>query len=460
MIWSSKTAVKVRERLGRLVHAGFGSTSTLALVILVCVVIPASFVAMQIHDNPRLGPIDEAQHLDYVMRVSKFEMPRAGQFLTQRDLRIIACTKIYNPYKPPPCDSPRFNPKAFPGAGYQYEALQPPAYYAATAIMRAVNEHVLGISNYLTSTRLTGIIWLCVGLLLLWFAGRLFEVDRWGMLAALLLLAVAPNVVYYASVVSNDAASVFAGALLALVTGLALARPSRATPWILAGAAFVTVALKTTNLIAVGALALFLLVRQVLEHPDWRSQLRENTVGFLRTGGALVVGGGVSLVGWLLATKALDLVSPTFLARFVGNPFNGGATIGKFFGETTAVLSLVTGSTPQNTYNYPIQELFIGLTAALFLTAGLAGLVAKRSWSTVLGLSTMVALLAGGLGIGVSVYLSTKNDPQVVSRYALCAAPVLALCIGNGARTWIQRLGVTAVAFGMFASTLYAFSIH
>ena len=272
----------IRERTGRLIRAGFGSTSMLLLVVLVCVVVPATMIAWQIHDNPKLSLIDEGAHLDYLLRVSKFEIPRMGQTLSQRDLRITACTKVNVPgLRLPSCTAKHLRPSEFPAGGYQYEAQQPPVYYAATAVMRSVNQHVLGISNYVTSGRLTGIVWVSVGLLLLWFAGQQFGVDPWAMLAALLLLAVAPNVIYYGSIISNDAASVFAGGLLALVTGIALRRSSRFMPWILGIAAFVAVALKTTNLIAVAALSLYVLVQEVLQRPEWRTKLREIGRAFL-----------------------------------------------------------------------------------------------------------------------------------------------------------------------------------
>ena len=127
-------------------------------------------------------------------------------------------------------------------------------------------------------------------------------------------------------------------------------------------------------------------------------------------------------------------MNPATLPVFKGRPLAGGPGIRIFVSEATSLLSPVTGSTASKTFTDAGQTLFIQLTAGLFLAAGLIGLIARRTWATVLGLCTVVALIVVGVGIGFLIYLSYKEDPGVESRYALSAAPILALCIGTARR--------------------------
>jgi hypothetical protein len=138
----------------------------------VCVVVPSSFIAIHIRENPKLSPIDETAQFDYVSRVAHGSVPRLGQYLMPSTLELLSCTGTAFAFSGnPPCQGPK-TPTAYIGGGFQYEAQQPPTYYAATVPFRWMGVHLLGMSS-LTSARATGAMWVSTGLLTLWMAGRI-----------------------------------------------------------------------------------------------------------------------------------------------------------------------------------------------------------------------------------------------------------------------------------------------
>ena len=102
-------------------------------LLLVCLVAPAALIVAHIHENPEFSPIDEAAHWDYVTRIANGGFPRLGQRLQPSTLRTLACRKtaLSKPVAPP-CSQRILRPDQFAGGGYQYEAQQPPVYYAVT----------------------------------------------------------------------------------------------------------------------------------------------------------------------------------------------------------------------------------------------------------------------------------------------------------------------------------------
>src|SRR5262249_880934 len=141
--------------------------------------------------------------------------------------RELSCRGTYLPgLKVPSCHARNLRPEQYPAGAEQYEAQQPPTYYVLTVPMRWFNQHVLGLAD-LPATRAAGIYWLVAGLLLLWCTGCIVGIRPWLLATVIVFLTTAPLVLYEASVVTNDAASVFAGSLVAFVVAVSVTRPSR-----------------------------------------------------------------------------------------------------------------------------------------------------------------------------------------------------------------------------------------
>src|SRR5262245_1159313 len=276
-------------------RALFPSPLITVLMVIVCVGVPAYLLQRFVAHNPQLSPIDEGAHLDYVVRATRGEIPRTGDRLTQQSAEIIACKGVQlDGLVLPKCGKQHYDVTVFPSLGYQYEAQQPPAYYFATALGRPVMAKVLGIDDYADSVRAVGFIYWSLGLLLLWAAMRVFRVEPWCALAVLLLVACAPDVVTYTSIVSNDAASLLVGAACLLGIALAMRRPSTAWAIVLAALGIAAAFTKTSDMIPVVALAAFALWTHYREHDG----LRAAAAPWIRTGGALLAGGIVGTFAW------------------------------------------------------------------------------------------------------------------------------------------------------------------
>jgi hypothetical protein len=408
------------------------------------VVIPVSFVAIHIHENPRLSPIDEPAQFDYVSRIAQGSVPRLGQSFLPSTLHVVSCTGYaLGSAGIPPCPGTR-NPRSYPGDGYQYEAQQPPTYYALTVPIRWIGIHLFGLS-ILTATRLAGALWLALGLLTLWMAARLLRISIRCVVPIVLLLATAPVAIYHASIVSNDAPALFAGSLMALLGTLAWQRPG---PWrapTLLASAFVVTSFKLDDILAV------LVVSGVLAAASWSAVRRkEAPIGerlrswFLKwrgSGGMLLAGGIISALAWVIINRHLNLVDPKTLPTFADRR-KGTVDLSLIANESVQMLNPLTGSyhpfhtnavgaTVASSFSLRVQTITATVAECLLLVGGLAGFfVRPRRWPQWTGILSLLILYVGGIGLGLAIWRTYDADPGVTGRYGLCVAPLLALALG------------------------------
>jgi hypothetical protein len=446
-----------RARAGALSRLLFPTGSALAIALFVCVVAPVTLVALQIDANPKFSPIDEAAHFDYVDRIADGEVPRQGQELLPGTLRTVACTgNALAGARTPPCTAPALRPEQFPGGGTQYEAQQPPTYYAMTVPIRWVTQHVLGVGNRLDATRAASIVWLVAGLLLAWAAGRVMAIDPVPLGAALLLIAGAPTVIFITGSVSNDVTAVPAGAMVALVAALAYRREGPRVPVALFAAGLAAAALKTSNIMAVGVVsALFAIsaARAARGRPAGAIARR-----WARDGGALLLGGVVAVCTWVLIHRSLALIDlrdePAFEALR-----RSPHTLGVVLREAVAVLQPLTADlavalVSAATLDREVQKPLYALLAFVVIAGGLAGLfVTPRRWPHVLGLVAVPALYLGGVALGLSLVVTYQIDPGLGGRYGLSIAPLLVLALAGALEgRWAQR-AVAALGVALVVTT-------
>jgi Dolichyl-phosphate-mannose-protein mannosyltransferase len=442
--------------LRRFLRLCFPSKSALLIALFTCVIVPASLVGMHIHENPKLSPIDEGAHLDYVTRIERLSMPRMGQRLQPSTLRVTVCDGIVLAVKLPPCDARTLTPQEFPGGGYQYEAQQPPTYYAATVPFRLFFFDVLGVSDP-DATRLVGILWLVGGLLFLWAAARLLRLAPGVIGAALLLIGAAPVVVYESAIVTNDAASVLAAGMTLFFAALAWRKPGWWTAPTLFVVAAVVTSFKTTDVLPVVAVAVTF---AIMAWKDRRPEMAPTQTfgGFMRswlpTGGALLIGGAASAATWLVVSQKLSLVNLRTFAVF-GILRTHPVSVALIAREALTLLAPATGSFDPLRSDQSVQsgnlEIITGtLLMYLLVAGGLAGLfVQRRQWFHWLGLTTVPLLYVGGVALGISIWHTYNTDPGLSGRYGMSLAPFLALALCAACRgKWPLR---TIWVFGLLS---------
>ena len=451
---------KIASRSRKFASICFPTRKALGLAFLVCVVVPTVLVALQINEHPKFSPSDEGAHWDYVTRISNGEgVPRLGELLQKKTLKEIACreTETIAAKLVPKCSSQFFNAAEFPGGGQQYQAQHPPTYYALTVPLRWVAIEIFGFDD-LTGTRYTGILWLVAGLLVLWAAGRVMGLTTPTIGVGVLLLTTAPVVIYHASTVSNDAPAIFTGALIALVAALAYRYPGQ---WTIALAAvgFFSASVKLTGLLPVFAVSAAFAIQA------WGSSRslkpRDTIKTFFRRwlpqGGALLFGGLVAALLWIITSRQLALIDSKDLIAFDilrTRPVSPMLILN----ETTRLLSPITDSyVSPDTLSQDLQAFFTQLLKALVLAGGLSGLfVSARKWNHWIGITALGSLVIGGALFGASLKLIYQIDPGLSGRYGLAVGPLLILALVAGASgVWVIR----ALWLFALASTITTFCV-
>jgi hypothetical protein len=428
-----------------------------------------SFVAIHVHENPQLSPIDEPAQFDYVSRIAQGSVPRLGQFLLPSTLHEISCAGYaLGSAGIPPCPGTK-EPRSYPGDGYQYEAQQPPTYFALTVPMQWLGVHLLGMGR-LTSARMAGALWLALGLLTLWMAGKVLRIPTGRIVPIVLLLATAPVVIYHASIVSNDAPALFAGSVMALLGTLAWISPGRWSAPTLLGAAFVVTSFKLDDLFAV------LVVSGVLAIASWSSLRGDDCPHAVKvrqwfrtwggSGGMLLAGGIISAFMWILINRHLNLINPRDLPSFADRR-NSTIGLSLIANESVQMLNPLTGSyhpfhtngigsTAASSFSLRLQTITATIAEGLLLVGGLAGFfVRPRRWPQWTGVLSLFVLYIGGIGLGVAIWWTYNADPGVTGRYGLSVAPLLALALAATVRRQWTIFGLSFFSVGTVVATYF-----
>jgi len=427
--------------------------SVAALVIFVCtgVLAPLFIGYLHLHYSPEFSPIDEVAHYDYVTRIEAGGFPRLGQDMQPSTIAAVQCIRTHLVgATTPPCHTPV---TAADQANYlQYEAQQPPTYYALAVPVRWVDIHLLGMHD-LAATRMVGLLWLVAGLFVLWAACRVLGVPPGWIGAGLLLMSASPVVMDSATIVSNDAGGVLAGALVLLAAVLAWRRPWRFMPVTLFVLALVVTTVKTVDVLPVFSAAVLFGVLEMgraVHDPDTRGRMTVHVRRWLTTGGSLAAGGLVGALGWLVASHDLAIVDPSTLPTWAvlrGHP-NGFTDVVREAVTLLAPMSNSYGAIyPAGTAGvvnsarwFNVMTVLAELLTVLVLAAALSGLFGSpRRWFHWTGLVAVSILYVGGIALGYSVHYAYKVDASLSGRYGLAMVPLLVLVLVTAARgRWVQ----------------------
>ena len=184
------------------------SRSVLALVYLAiaaAIVIPVVFGGGQ-----AMSRIDEPTHADLAYQIAHGHIPAKGDLIAPEIREIWACMGQER-YQLPACGEPTW-PWRFPYEADQYNFSHPPLYYAIVGVPARAADAASDL-NFVEAARLTGILWLAGGMLMLYLALRRWRVDPAIAMVAPLILVSFPRVLHASTTVNPDAAAPLAGAL-------------------------------------------------------------------------------------------------------------------------------------------------------------------------------------------------------------------------------------------------------
>lgn len=236
--------------------------------LLAILAMSAGLVAVHVESYPRLSPIDELSHLDYMYRAPTVLAP--GDKVEQEAMHEQACRGVdAEGFDPIRCSRKTvYDPDIYQEKGYNTAATNTPIYYTATRGVAEAIKALTPTGSLFVSGRLASGFWLLLGLLLTFVAGRRAGIAAAPLLAVLALLPASPAILYPSATVTPDAMGLLAGAVVVLAALAWERRPDRWRTALLALVCILVPLIKLTNIVVVAALVLYLVLnrrRQTLD---------------------------------------------------------------------------------------------------------------------------------------------------------------------------------------------------
>ena len=405
------------------------------VAVLVCVVaVAVGIVALHIRDHPQLSPIDELQHLDYVLKAPSGGV-RIGELYGLEAMGVVACRGIGWPGweagtpKLPDCGDPRPDLSLSYSDWYNTAYVHTPVYYSATALAGEAVLRLPGVDSSLVAYRLVGAVWLAAGLALVWYALGLVGVGIAGRAAVVGLLGVSPVVVHASAMVNPDATALLGGA--AVLVALLKWESGRWPWWTVAAASAVVVWLKQTNSLAVGVVVAYLAFRAWQErgnkHQDGvRARPRHRALA-ASTSALVAV---VSVMVWRLWQGYRKLAEEKDLPIYP-NQRHGSFQWTSLDEKLRAVVTPFRDQwIPEGLPRSMLAPLGgIADVGLLVLLGAAVALSAARSAHRALVSGVFAAMVGMGVLTMFANYWTLSRDPPVPGRYGLAVLPFAAVAI-------------------------------
>jgi hypothetical protein len=400
-----------------------------AICLLLVILVGGVIVGLHVRDDHRLSPIDELQHVDYMVKAGALHIPRKGERDGPIARHEAACRGIEAPYRPPPCAGAESAPdSAFPENADDTASFDPPLYYVTSGLAARAVHAALHLDSYVTAGRLVGIAWLAVTMVALWFLLIEMCVGLLARTAVGLLLVSTPLAVHTYSTVTSDAALLLAGAAALLVV---LRWERRVWPaWPVVAIASLCALTKVSALLAVGVAVVYLLVRAV--HADGKGQGTRPRWQLLAMAAAAAAVTVVTWVVWLwIVDKRAVPGAPIAPSAAVFHATRLG--LDKVAAQVGAFLSPLTAPPILAPLVSVFTDSILTVLNALVIagTFGGAALGGARSRLEALGTSTAALMLVGGPAYVVAIYVSDHQVlPGLPHRYGMALLPAAMACLG------------------------------
>lgn len=399
----------------------------------IIVLILASFVyvGVNVPKHREFSPYDEYVYLDYLAKVPTQLIVHKNEQVGEFARNEISCRGVvdYGEFGER-CDTGSHRDNVtYPYAGYSGADIYSPAYFAVTwAIAQPLTW--IGL-DLLDAGRMVGALWLAGGLIMLYGVMRRLKIDKSLAVGLNLLVMISPAVYWADTYLSTDAASLAAGAAVALV-GVLVAQRRIAVAWLIP-LAIVVVLFKVQNLTAVVLVGLALMI-----HTLWTRSPRDGSTDRVPWHRAVcskvfvltvtsIVAGAVAQVGWLSIRAALaGPLTAKVMVDITEKPLTTMSLTGESF---KFLFSIGFSDLPSGV---------TGMVAANVLTAlsvaGVVGLLAMRAnWSTsvvTLAFATLIVALAMGPALAISTLALTGSYFPLPIRYGIILLPAFVICAG------------------------------
>ncbi len=237
-------------------------------------VISLLLVGLHIRAYETLSPIDELQHVDYVIRAGEFDIPRRNEQVGAEAMAEAACRSVDAPgYEGPPCGLDEYDPNDFQENGFNTAASQFPPYYVITGVSARVLTAVGVFDSKVTAARTLGALWAASAWSVVWYLMAVLGIRRSARAVAVALLITTPLIVFHAGATVNADVSLMLCGALAMLATVKFEMGRFRAEWLIltfVGLYFV----EATNILAIATCAVYLVVRRGLDTSfSWRVRL-------------------------------------------------------------------------------------------------------------------------------------------------------------------------------------------
>lgn len=426
-------------------------------VLVAVVAVAVGIVALQVRDHPQLSPVDELQHLDYVLK-SPSAGVRIGEQFGLEAIKVASCRGMAWPeWHPgsarwPECGDPQPDPTRSHSNGYNTSYLHTPTYYSATWLAGEVVLRLPGVDSPLVAYRLVGAAWLAGGLILVLYALGLVNVGVWGRAAVVGLLGVSPVVVHASAFLNPDATAIVGGGLV--LVALLKWESGRWPWWWVTVATAVAVWLKLTNAHAAGVVIVYLAFR-IWQERDRRNWARARQRVLVASSSALVALG--SVLAWRLWQSSRQLDDEKDLPIFTNMRFDSF----QWTSLDDQLRSVVTPFRDQWVpFAMPRSALLplggIADIGLLVLLGAALAVTAAKSAHRALVVGVFASMVAMGVVTMVSFHLALGLDSLTPGRYGLSVLPFAAVAVAPVVRRQVlARALIGALACSTAAVMVY-----
>lgn len=417
----------------------------------VLLVLSTVLVGRYAYGRDAMSRADEYVYIDAVDKAMHGEITRQGASIDVTALDLIACRgiELHGPMGET-CGGP-YDRSTFPYRGGITSAdIHSPVYYFTTAALTKVVQVLTPVDDLLIAARMTGALWLGLGLTAMVWLARTLGASRSSSAAVALLVLSVPAMRWTNAYVTPDSLNLLVGSLI----GIAAVKYARGrwSPWVLIGLSAVAAAVKAQNSIASALVALFLVLYAVTvpEIRTWRRVARHLAVGAGAVGAALVVQFGYNTLraAWAVAPPPIPDTSKPF-DPIVAISEVKAFLMGVSMGPDAAFGPALQLARPEVTATLAAWLLAAGLIGAALFATNLETLQQRFAQATAL------AFVVAGPVFYTLIYAMTHRAFVLPERYGIVMLPAMAVATALVARRrWVQLMIVALAGAGYVVALL------
>ena len=394
----------------------------LFVIPMLLLIISGFFVSTNVFQHTQISPIDEYVYLDYTAQVFEVGILPQGSQTGDVARNYISCLGVagYGDFNPEACNSGNYSEKdKYPYSGKSSADIYPPVYFWVAAAFANTLKTFAGI-DFLAGARLSGIFWLGVSAVMLYYSLRKLQVPRITGFSASIILICSIPAWWSNTFISTDASALFVGSIG--FYGLISFLQGSWKPWHLLLFSVVATLLKFQNIMVLGFLSLAIAISPTIKE----NYLEKYSFKHLKPKKAILT--AIYILSSALITQMSFLLLRKVMAigPIAQQGVIGELTIGAILSESTKFISGITwGSSSPETL--PATAAVIAtITSWIIIGGTVAASISERRIGFISFLGSiwiLVAMISAPL-LGIAIQFMAGPYFSLPARYGLSLLPI------------------------------------